>query len=45
MALICGFGIGLSWGVTGLTIDTSAIYPIVETADYYAEGKIRPGML
>lgn len=43
--LMCGFGIGLSWGVTNLQIDTASLYPITETADYYPEGKIIPGML
>ena len=44
-ALMCGFGIGLSWGVTNATMDTGRIYPIVRTADYYGEGKITPEML
>lgn len=43
--LMCGFGIGLSWGVTSMTIDIGKIYPIEETADYYIEGKITPDML
>ena len=42
-ALMCGFGIGLSWGVTNAVIDTGRIYPIIETKDYYAEGKFIPG--
>jgi hypothetical protein len=42
---MCGFGIGLSWGVTSLVIDTGTIYPIEVTSDYYAEGKITPEML
>ena len=42
---MAGFGIGLSWGVTSLRIDTDRIYPITETADYYKEGKITPDML
>lgn len=41
--LMCGFGIGLSWGVTNTEIDTDTIYPIIETEDYYAEGKFVPG--
>ena len=44
-ALMCGFGIGLSWGVTSLPIETNYIYPIEETDDYYREGKITPDML
>lgn len=41
--LMCGFGIGLSWGVTNAIIDTKNIFPIIETEDYYAEGKFVPG--
>lgn len=43
--LMAGFGIGLSWGVTSLTIDMNKVYPITETVDYYREGKITPEML
>ena len=43
--LMCGFGIGLSWGVMGISIDMDKVYPIEETADYYKEGKITPEML
>ncbi|MBQ6499318.1 MAG: ketoacyl-ACP synthase III [Ruminococcus sp.] len=42
-ALMCGFGIGLSWGVTNAVIDTDKVFPIIETEDYYAEGKFVPG--
>ena len=42
-ALICGFGIGLSWGVANIEVDTDKIYPIVQTEDYYKEGKLIPG--
>ena len=42
-ALICGFGIGLSWGVANIEVDTGKIYPIIETEDYYKEGKLIPG--
>ena len=41
--LMCGFGIGLSWGVTNAVIDTNTVFPIIETEDYYAEGKFVPG--
>ena len=41
--LMCGFGIGLSWGVTNAVIDTDKVFPIIETKDYYAEGKFEPG--
>lgn len=43
--LMCGFGIGLSWGVTSLEIDTNLVYPIQLTTDYYKEGKFTPEML
>lgn len=42
-ALMCGFGIGLSWGITNAVIDTDKVFPIIETADYFAEGKFEPG--
>ena len=41
--LMCGFGIGLSWGITNVTIDTSSVFPVIETEDYYKEGKMIPG--
>ena len=40
---MCGFGIGLSWGVANAMIDTETVFPIIETEDYYAEGKFVPG--
>lgn len=42
-ALMCGFGIGLSWGVTNAVIDIDKVFPIVETSDWYREGKFIPG--
>lgn len=42
-ALICGFGIGLSWGVASIEFETDKIYPIIETEDYYKDGKLHPG--
>jgi len=44
-ALMCGFGIGLSWGVTSMEIDTAVMLPVEKTSDYYGEGKITPQML
>ena len=38
--LMCGFGVGLSWGVMSTHIDTCDIYPIIETDNYFAEGVI-----
>lgn len=43
--LMCGFGIGLSWGVTSLEINTDNIFPVQLTSDYYREGKITPEMI
>ena len=42
-ALICGFGIGLSWGVANIEVDTDKVYPVVQTEDYYKDGKLIPG--
>jgi len=41
--LMCGFGIGLSWGVTSVEIDTDVIYPIIKTSHCYLEGRFEPG--
>ncbi len=38
--LMCGFGVGLSWGVLSAKINKKDIYPIIETDDYFAEGII-----
>ena len=38
--LMCGFGVGLSWGVMAAQINTSDIMPIIETDDYFEEGII-----
>lgn len=38
--LMCGFGVGLSWGVISATMGTDDILPVVETDDYFAEGVI-----
>ena len=42
-ALMSGFGIGLSWGVTSAELDSAGIFPIVKTSDYFEEGKFVPG--
>ena len=42
-ALVCGFGIGLSWGVTSVNLNSDCIYPIIVTDDCYKEGKFIPG--
>lgn len=38
--LMCGFGVGLSWGVLTASVNTADIYPIIETDDYFKEGVI-----
>jgi 3-oxoacyl-[acyl-carrier-protein] synthase-3 len=38
--LMCGFGVGLSWGVISAKINTTDILPVIETNDYFAEGVI-----
>ena len=43
-AFMCGFGIGLSWGVSSIKIDTRVLYPVVKTSDYYEEGRIKSEM-
>ncbi len=42
-ALMSGFGIGLSWGVTSAVIDTENAYPIIKTSHCYSEGRFEPG--
>jgi len=36
--LLLGFGIGLSWGVSLLDIDTRVILPLIKSDDYYEDG-------
>lgn len=43
--LMAGFGIGLSWGVTSMEIDTQSVYSVIKTKDWYVEGKITKEML
>ena len=38
--LMCGFGVGLSWGVCSARIDMKDVYGVVETDDVYMEGFI-----
>lgn len=39
--LAAGFGVGLSWGVTEITLENCKILPIVDSNDYYKEGVIQ----
>lgn len=38
--ILCGFGVGLSWGITSVLINTSDILPIIEDDTYFEEGVI-----
>lgn len=38
--LMCGFGVGLSWGVCSATINIKDIMPIIETDELFEEGII-----
>jgi 3-oxoacyl-[acyl-carrier-protein] synthase III len=38
--LICSFGVGLSWGVTTLQVNTSDIFPLIEDDSIFEEGII-----
>ncbi len=29
--MLCGFGIGLSWGIVDIMLDAAAVYPLIET--------------
>lgn len=39
--LMCGFGVGLSWGVSSCWITPATIFPVIETEDYYEDGLIK----
>ncbi len=39
--LACGFGVGLSWGVTSFHISPKVIYPVIESDEIFEEGLIR----
>lgn len=38
--LMCGFGVGLSWGVCSAIVNVKDIYPIIETDEIFEEGII-----
>jgi 3-oxoacyl-[acyl-carrier-protein] synthase-3 len=38
--LMCGFGIGLSWGVVYTEIQKTDIFPIIYTDDYFKDGGV-----
>lgn len=37
-ALICGYGVGLSWAAGIITIDACDVLPIIETDEYFDDG-------
>lgn len=41
--MLAGFGVGLSWGVATLTLDSDAVLPIIHTDDYYKDGGVSHG--
>ena len=43
--LLCGFGIGLSWGAVYAEIPTENILPVIETDEHYDEDKVPIGTL
>lgn len=42
--MLCGFGVGLSWGVTAIDINTNDILPIIEDDTVFEEGIINSVM-
>lgn len=39
---LCGFGVGLSWGVATMEVSPVDVLPMLETDEFYAEGEIEP---
>lgn len=37
-ALFCGFGVGLSWSVVSVEVNTADIIPLIHTDDYFVDG-------
>ena len=37
-AMLCGFGVGLSWGVVSMTMDKKDILPLINTDEYFDDG-------
>lgn len=38
--LLCGFGVGLSWGAASVVMEADDILPVIETDDYFEDGLI-----
>lgn len=39
---LCGFGVGLSWGVATMELSPADVLPMLETDEFYAEGEVQP---
>jgi 3-oxoacyl-[acyl-carrier-protein] synthase-3 len=39
--MLIGFGVGISWGVTSLLLDTNDIFPVEESDHVFEEGFIK----
>ena len=37
-AMLCGFGIGLSWGAVSVEIEKKDILPLIQTDEYFDDG-------
>ena len=35
-----GFGVGFAWGVTSFNLDSNKVFPVIETDEYFKEGKL-----
>ncbi len=40
LVMMCGFGVGLSWGIASARINVADVLPVVETGDCFMEGII-----
>lgn len=40
--LLCGYGVGLSWGIVSLKIRPADVYPMLYTDYYWEEGEVKP---
>lgn len=40
-----GFGVGLSWAIASVTLDTEYVLPITHTDDYFTEGSVDHGLV
>jgi len=39
---LCGFGVGLSWGVATIDVSPVDVIPMLETDEFYSEGEVNP---